>query len=101
MRDESDARAFEVKQGILNRIIKTMRRFVFLTLALIVCTFSFGDEPNESKTRFYRHEVNVSIGGIGVRSGILTLRQVRWFMEIGFGANTNFQTGLTYRFGRY
>lgn len=30
---------------------------------------SFCDEPKESKTRYYRHEVNIGIGGIGVRSG--------------------------------
>ena len=28
-------------------------------------------------------------------------QKVRWFMEFGLGSNTNFQTGLTYRFGRY
>ena len=27
-------------------------------------------------------------------------QKVRWFMEFGIGANTNFQTGLSYRFGR-
>ena len=28
-------------------------------------------------------------------------QKVRWFMEFGLGSNANFQTGLTYRFGRY
>lgn len=28
-------------------------------------------------------------------------QKVRWFMEFGLGSNTNFQTGLSYRFGRY
>ena len=28
-------------------------------------------------------------------------QQVRCFMEFGLGSNTNFQVGLTYRFGRY
>ena len=28
-------------------------------------------------------------------------QKVRWFMEFGLGSNTNFQAGLTYRFGRY
>ena len=28
-------------------------------------------------------------------------QKVRWFMELGLGSNINFQTGLTYRFGRY
>lgn len=31
--------------------------------------YSFADNPPESKTRYYRHEVNVSIGGIRVRTG--------------------------------
>lgn len=33
------------------------------------CGFSYGGEPKESNTRYYRHEVNISIGRIGVRSG--------------------------------
>lgn len=28
-------------------------------------------------------------------------QKVRWFMELGLGSNTNFQTGLTYRFKRF
>jgi len=28
-------------------------------------------------------------------------QKVRWFIEFGLGLNPNFQTGLTYRFGRY
>lgn len=28
-------------------------------------------------------------------------QKVRWFLEFGLGSNTNIQTGLTYRFGRY
>lgn len=28
-------------------------------------------------------------------------QKVRGFIELGFGSNTNFQLGLTYRFGRY
>ena len=28
-------------------------------------------------------------------------QKVRWFVDLGLGSNTNFQTGLTYRFGRY
>jgi hypothetical protein len=28
-------------------------------------------------------------------------KKVRWFMELGFGSNTMFQMGLTYRFGRF
>ena len=28
-------------------------------------------------------------------------RNIRWFMEVGIGSNTNFITGLSYRFGRY
>ena len=28
-------------------------------------------------------------------------RNIRWFMEVGIGSNTNFITGFSYRFGRY
>ena len=46
-----------------------MRRLSVLAMALIMFATSYADEPKESKTRYYRHEVNVSIGGIRVRSG--------------------------------
>ena len=48
-----------------------MKRFLSLTSVLLLSFFAFGDNPppKESKTRYYRHEVNVSVGGIGVRSG--------------------------------
>lgn len=46
-----------------------MRQLLCLITALTICTSSFCDEPKDSKTRYYRHEINVSIGGTHVRSG--------------------------------
>ena len=48
---------------------KLFGRYRLIIIALMVFTTSFADELKESKTRFYRHEVNVSIGGIRARSG--------------------------------
>ena len=42
---------------------------MLLSFAILVELHTVAQEPNESKTRFYRHEVNVSIGGGRVRSG--------------------------------
>ena len=44
-----------------------MRRFLSI-ICLFLGTHSIASNPPESKTRYYRHEVNVSIGGVGVRS---------------------------------
>lgn len=46
-----------------------MRRNTILAVILLLRLYSLANEPIESKTRYYRHEVNVSIGRIGVRSG--------------------------------
>ena len=47
-----------------------MKRIVILLcIALVIPVSSFADEPEESDTRNYRHEINVSIGGIRVHSG--------------------------------
>ena len=45
-----------------------MRKCIILIASLFLFFSSFAQETNESKTRYYRHEVNVSIGGVGVRS---------------------------------
>lgn len=44
-------------------------RFFCLAATLLICTFSYGEEPEESKTRYYRHEVNINVGIFGDRSG--------------------------------
>ena len=46
-----------------------MRRFLLFVIVLMVFALSYAEEPKESKTRYYRHEVNVSIGRIAVQSG--------------------------------
>jgi len=45
-----------------------MRRFLS-AFCLFLGTHSLADNPPDSKTRYYRHEVNVSIGGVRVRTG--------------------------------
>ena len=44
-------------------------RIISLSIAIMICAFSYCEEPKESKTRYYRHEVNVSIGIARMRSG--------------------------------
>lgn len=46
-----------------------MKKGFILITGLFLFFSSFAQELKESKTRYYRHEVNVSIGGTGVRSG--------------------------------
>lgn len=46
-----------------------MRAFVLLTLFLFCVIPSFANNPKESKTRYYRHEVSISLGGIMLNSG--------------------------------
>ena len=43
---------------------KLFGRYRLIIIALMVFTTSFADEPKESKTRYYRHEVNVSRTGM-------------------------------------
>ena len=44
-----------------------MRKFLS-AFCVFLGTYSFVGNLPESKTRYYRHEVNVSIGGIGAHS---------------------------------
>ena len=46
-----------------------MKKILLFVIILFLFASSFAQEPKESKTRYYRHEVNVSIGAISVRSG--------------------------------
>ncbi len=46
-----------------------MKRSIFSVTISTMLTSSLAQEFKESKTRYYRHKVNVSIGKIGVRSG--------------------------------
>lgn len=46
-----------------------MKKNFLFVIILFLFASSFAQEPKESKTRYYRHEVNVSIGAISVRSG--------------------------------
>ncbi|MBQ8463975.1 MAG: hypothetical protein IJ544_07675 [Prevotella sp.] len=46
-----------------------MRRVLMYVIVSVQCFSAFAQESEKSKIRFYRHEVNVSIGGINVRSG--------------------------------
>ena len=46
-----------------------MRELVISVISLVFVLSSFAQEPKTSKTRYYRHEMNVNIGRIGVRSG--------------------------------
>lgn len=39
------------------------KTIVFISLSLL-CIITFASNPKKSRTRYYRHEVNVSIGGI-------------------------------------
>ena len=51
-------------------IIRESNMRITLLVFLLTSTFIVNaSNPKESKTRYYKHEVNVSIGGVGVRSG--------------------------------
>ena len=39
------------------------KTFIFIALSLF-CIITFASNPQKSRTRYYRHEINVSIGGI-------------------------------------
>lgn len=39
------------------------KTFIFIALSLF-CIITFASNPKKSRTRYYRHEINVSIGGI-------------------------------------
>ena len=44
-----------------------MKQLFSLFITFMICALSFCDEPKESKTRYYRHEVNVAWGIMFVR----------------------------------
>ena len=46
-----------------------MRRILLSVIISALYTSAFAQEPVKNKTRYYRHEVNVGLGLIGVRSG--------------------------------
>lgn len=45
------------------------KRFFLLSIVLFSFFAVFASNPKESKTRYYRHEVNIGIGRLGIQSG--------------------------------
>ncbi len=56
--------------------------------------------PDKQTDKYKKHHFGFAsyVTPIGWEIG---RRNIRWFMEFGIGTNSNFQTGLTYRFGKY
>ena len=63
-------------------------------------TFDSDLFPDSETARYNKNKVYLAylLTPIGWEIG---RQNIRWFAEVGFGSNTNFQVGMTYRFGRY
>lgn len=63
-------------------------------------SFESGTIPKEKTSKFDENKWRLAyiVTPFGWEVG---RQKVRWFIEFGLGSNTNLQTGLTYRFGRY
>lgn len=71
-----------------------MKRLILLVMVFPFISFSFASEPKEGLTRFFRHEVNVSIGA-------MILPHSQWFtykdgIVDAFQVYTNDGMGLTF-----